>query len=214
MKAILFDFGGVFMKSPFSVLDQVAAEAGLDINELMPIVFGDYGEDGHHPWHQLERGEITLDQAREHILALGLERQLHTDIYELFAQFSDVDKNMNSTLISQLHQWKAQGIKLAIVTNNLKEFDHWRQLFPFAIDDVFDVISDSCYLGFRKPGAEIFQFTLDKLSIQAEDALFVDDFPANVSAAQQMGIRSFCLSSLDDETVNAFIQWANAQLLA
>ena len=46
-------------------------ELGVEPAEITGIVFGSYEHDGEHPWHQLERGEITLEEARNQILALG-----------------------------------------------------------------------------------------------------------------------------------------------
>jgi FMN phosphatase YigB (HAD superfamily) len=86
VKAVLFDFGGVFTDSPFHVVHAFGEELGVGPDVVTRIVFGSYEHDGDHPWHQLERGEIALETAREQILLLGKERDLHTDIYELFAQ--------------------------------------------------------------------------------------------------------------------------------
>ncbi|MEZ5139328.1 MAG: hypothetical protein R2711_11350 [Acidimicrobiales bacterium] len=31
--------------------------------ELLELVFGPYDQDGDHPWHRLERGELSFDDA-------------------------------------------------------------------------------------------------------------------------------------------------------
>ena len=84
IKAVLFDFGGVFTDSPFHAVHAFGEELGIDAGEVTGIVFGSYEQDGDHPWHQLERGEITLEHAREQILGLSQERELRVDIYDLF----------------------------------------------------------------------------------------------------------------------------------
>ena len=63
-EAVLFDFGGVFTDSPFEAVEQVGRELGAGSGELSEIVFGPYHEDTDHPWHRLERGEISLRDAR------------------------------------------------------------------------------------------------------------------------------------------------------
>ncbi|NRB41552.1 MAG: HAD family phosphatase [Pseudomonadales bacterium] len=207
MKAILFDFGGVFVSSPFAAVDDVANELKIPKELLHNIIFGQYHEDNAHPWHQLERGEISLEQCREAILSLGRLQNLDIDIYQVFARFADIERQNNDVLITQLLQWKQAGIKLAIVTNNIKEFDHWRDMFPFAVHEVFDVIADSCQLGLRKPNQAIFEYTLKRLGVDACDAIFVDDYRSNVEAAEKAGIAAFCLTAMDEVTVQSFIDW-------
>ena len=210
MKALLFDFAGVFMSSPFTAVDDVAATMQVDALLLRAIIFGDYRQDNDHPWHQLERGEISLDETREAILCLSREHQLEVDIFDVFAGFAELEKHSNDLLVGQLLQWKAMGYKLAMVTNNIKEFDRWRQMFPFDVDDVFDVIADSCHLGTRKPDPAIFEYTLSELGVEPEQALFVDDYPTNVSAAEKLGISSYCLTAMDVKSVEQFIDWVNS----
>ena len=60
IRAVLFDFGGVFTESPFAALDELSKELGVAPRELLDIVFGPYHEDTDHPWHRLERGEVSL----------------------------------------------------------------------------------------------------------------------------------------------------------
>ena len=59
IEAVLFDFGGVFIDSPFGATEDYAREHGIEPERLMVSVFGSYERDTEHPWHQLERGEIT-----------------------------------------------------------------------------------------------------------------------------------------------------------
>ncbi len=58
--AVLFDFGGVFTDSPFAALEELSDELGIGPRELLEIVFGPYDDDTDHPWHRLERGEVSL----------------------------------------------------------------------------------------------------------------------------------------------------------
>ena len=71
IRAVLFDFGGVFTESPFAALDELSEELGVAPRELLDIVFGPYHEDTDHPWHRLERGELSLEDAREQIIEIG-----------------------------------------------------------------------------------------------------------------------------------------------
>ena len=98
VEALLFDFGGVFTDSPFHAVQAYGNDLGIGASEITGIVFGSYEHDGDHPWHKLERGEILLEDARELILALGRERALEVDIYQLFAKMADNNAGVVSSL--------------------------------------------------------------------------------------------------------------------
>lgn len=57
---VFFDFGGVFTDSPFDAFGAYGSKIGASPEQVIEIVFGGYGVDGDHPWHQVERGEISL----------------------------------------------------------------------------------------------------------------------------------------------------------
>lgn len=208
IKAIVFDFGGVYMDSPFKAVNDIALENHIAPELLTRIIFGDYHLDSNHPWHCLERGEITLEKARELIIQEGKKHQLDTDIYQLFARFAEVERGLRQPLLEKTLEWKDRGYLLAMITNNIREFDGWRALFPFAVEQVFQTISDSCYLGIRKPDPAIYRHTLDALKTTPQQALFLDDYPSNVDAAQAIGIKGFIV----DENIQTAIDWVEAQL--
>lgn len=208
IKAILFDFGGVYFDSPFSIIEAVAEEQGMDYAVLKEIVFGSYHEDGDHPWHRLERGEITLEQTREEVLEIGKKRGLETDIYVMFARFVEVDRSLRTALADKTLEWKERGFKLAMITNNLKEFSSWRDKLPFDTDTVYDAIADSCELGYRKPDLRMYQYVLDELGLKGEETLFLDDYPENIEAAAELGINGFIV----EKDITSAIEWVDQQL--
>lgn len=208
IKALIFDYGGVYMDSPFSRVSDVAAEMGVTDHLLKQIIFGDFYVDGSHPWHRLERGEIGLEQARELILAEGRQHNLETDMFQIFARFAAIDKCMRPQLVEKTLHWKAQGYLLAIITNNIREFTGWRTSFPYDVDTVFDVISDSSHLGIRKPDPLIYHHTLRELGVSPGEALFLDDHLPNVEAARRLGIESY----LVDGPIDAAIDWIESRL--
>lgn len=202
-KAVIFDYGGVFIDSPFAALDEVAPIVNTDENTLREIVFGDYCRDGDHPWHRLERGEITLEETRNQVLEIGQKQGLQTDIYELLAKFVEVERMVKHALIDYLPVLKRRGLKLALLTNNIKEFTTWKDIFPFVITDVFDAVVDSSEIGMRKPNPDIFRYTLDALNVDTTEALFLDDFSGNTDAATDIGIKSFTVSA----DVSLAVEW-------
>lgn len=196
-RAVLFDFGGVFTDSPFHAVNAYGEELGIDARDVTGIVFGSYEHDGDHPWHQLERGEITLDSAREQILALGVERGLRVDIYELFARMAgnNAGADARQPLVERVRSLRNDGYTTGIITNNVKEFgDGWRGLVP--VDELFDFVVDSSSAGVRKPDPRIFQIALGHLDgISPQEVIFLDDYQANVDAALALGLHAIIVTN-------------------
>jgi len=194
IKAVIFDFGGVFTDSPFTTVDEYGVNLGAAPGVVAEIVFGSYENDGEHPWHKLERGEITLEDARQAVMALGQAQGFNVDIYEMFMKMaaSKAGADTRKVLVDRVLALKAAGYRLAIITNNVREFaDGWRSLLPFKVEEVFDVVVDSSTVGIRKPNPAIFLHTLKLLDdIDPAVTIFLDDFHANVTAASALGMKT------------------------
>ncbi len=52
-EAVLWDYGGVFTASPFSAVDLLADQMGVEPKVLLDAIFGPYDRDTDHPWHRL-----------------------------------------------------------------------------------------------------------------------------------------------------------------
>ena len=199
---VFFDFGGVFTYSPFAAVDAVGVERGARPGQFTEIMFGSYHEDGDHPWHQLERGEISLESARASIIELGNEAGFEVDLYEVFGSLPR-DGGLRQRLVDKVSAIRGAGFQLAIITNNVREFSEgWRSLMP--VDELFDQVIDSSVEGVRKPGSRIFELAMERMDCSPEQSLFLDDYPANVAAAESLGIRSILVDT-DDERVIAEI---------
>lgn len=184
--AVLFDFGGVFTPSPFEAARTFAETIGIDPAVMLDTVFGPYDFDSDHPWHRLERGEMPLGDAREEILELGASRGFEADLFRVLAALGR-SGGPRHAFLDRARRLRDRGIASAIVTNNVREFrDAWRAMIP--VDELFDVVVDSCELGVRKPDPRIFQTALEMLAVPASDALFLDDYEGNVVAARRLGI--------------------------
>ncbi len=200
IEAVLWDFGGVFTLSPFSMLAGYAKSVDMDPMLVGSTMFGDYYQDTDHPWHRLERGEISMEVAREKIIALGrklgLPRDL--DLYEAFGSFPS-DGGLRTQFVQRAQQLRTAGYQLAIVTNNIAEYrDGWRALLPYPVDEVFHTVIDSSVEGIRKPNPAIFHLALERLgSIAPERSIFLDDFDGNTQAAAALGLHTVLVGEDD-----------------
>ena len=74
-----------------------------------------------------------------------------------------------------------------MLTNNVREWEPlWRTMLP--VDEIFETVVDSGFVGCRKPEAQIYEITLERLGMPAEACLFVDDIDVNCDGARELGI--------------------------
>ncbi len=189
IRAVLFDFGGVFTPSPFDGARNYGAQIGASPERVLELVFGPYHEDTDHPWHRLERGEISLVDARNAILELGRAEGIDADPFKLFASMAGGSRGAYDAMVERARAIVGGGYRTALVTNNIAEFRAaWRKMVP--ADELFQVIVDSSEVGMRKPNPAIFHHTLESLGgVAPEECLFLDDAAGNIEAAERLGIR-------------------------
>jgi epoxide hydrolase-like predicted phosphatase len=187
IEAVLFDFGGVFTGSPFHAVRESDLLDGHDPEAVIDLVFGPYDRDTDHPWHRLERGELSFGDARELLMELAREGGLEIDPFDALRGMATGD-GAAEEYIERTRRLRADGYRTALVTNNVREFaDGWRSLIP--VDELFDVVVDSSMIGMRKPDPRIFHHALAALGgIAPEHAVFLDDFQGNVDAAIAVGM--------------------------
>jgi len=188
IQAVIFDFGGVFIESPYPLLEAMGIEMGLDPGQFTEIVFGSLAEDGDHPYHRLERGEIPVEQARDEILDLGRTRcNVEVDILQFFLR---IPGGVREQLVDRVKDLKREGYPTAMITNNIREYaDAWRALIP--VEELFDLVVDSSQVGMRKPNPAIFRLTLERLGgLAPERTVFLDDSEGNVNAAKALGMHA------------------------
>jgi putative hydrolase of the HAD superfamily len=191
IKAVISDFGGVLttplLRSFGAIQDEMGIEAGTLGRAMQRIA----ERDGEHPLYELERGRMTETDflaalQRELAADLGHEPELHrfADIY-----FEALD--VNEAMIGVMRDARSRGYRMALLTNNVREWEpHWRAMLP--VDEIFEVIVDSGFVGMRKPEPEIYELTVARLGdgIGPSDCLFVDDVEVNVDAARELGMRA------------------------
>lgn len=65
------------------------------------------------------------------------------------------------------------------------------------IKDLFEVTSFSWELGIKKPTKEIFDITLQKLGVNPEEAVFIDDGEKNILKAKEYGLNGIIFKSVE-----------------
>jgi putative hydrolase of the HAD superfamily len=193
IRAVIFDFGGVFVDSPFAAASTAASALGVEPAVMLDIVFGSYDLDTDHAWHRLERGEISLEDARDQIMtASTADGGPVLDPFELLMALGG--GGLRDDMVDFVRSARAAGLATGILTNNAKEFaDFWRPMLP--LDELFDDVVDSSFVGLRKPDPRIFELALERLGVAADEAVFIDEAPGNVAGAQRVGMAAVLIGS-------------------
>ena len=189
IEAIISDFGGVLTTPLVQSFMAFQDTTGISPESLGKAMAASASSDGENPLFKLERGEITeaafLEQiadALEPLLGHRPEMHRFKEIY-----FEALDPN--PPMIDLMRELKGSGYRMAMLTNNVREWEPlWRSMLP--VDEIFETVVDSAFVGCRKPESRIYAMTLERVGIAPEACLFVDDVQVNCEGAQRAGINA------------------------
>ena len=182
---LISDFGGVLTTPLQEGFLAYQEESGVSLEELGKAMGLAAEEHGDHPLFVLERGEITETEFRDRI-----ERHLEDgfDLARLRALYFE-RLAPNQEMIEFIRDLRGRGLRAALLTNNVREWEPlWRAKLP-ELDELFELVVDSAFVGLRKPDPEIYTLTLERLGgVRADECVFVDDLEPNCEAAQALGM--------------------------
>jgi epoxide hydrolase-like predicted phosphatase len=118
---------------------------------------------------------------------------LKTVAEETGRDFEEVKKmyeseHINLQMVTYIHKLR-QKYKTALLSNASESFID--ELIKKArLDKVFDELIISSRVGIIKPDPRIYKYTLDKLGVEANEAVFIDDSHARVMGAARLGIHT------------------------
>jgi putative hydrolase of the HAD superfamily len=186
IRAVVSDFGGVLTAPLMLGFARVQ-----DHTEVPPRAFGTAlaratEADGRNPLYELEVGAISEAEflariERELAAILGRPVSLHGFGAQYMAALDP-----NEALFAHYRVLHERGTRFAMLTNNVREWEPlWRAKLP--IDEIFETVVDSAFVGLRKPDPAIYALVLERLALPAAECVFVDDLEVNVEAARALG---------------------------
>ncbi len=190
IKAVVSDFGGVVTLPLNEAFKRAHEEIGIPIEALAKAMALVASRAPEPPLWTLERGQMTEPDFIA-LIAGGLSEVLDRPV-SLNGYGARLMRSLepNEPLLARYRELRADGVRLAILTNNVREWhDAWRAKIP-VVDELFELIVDSAFEGCRKPEPEIYALTLDRLGLPAEVCAFVDDVEVNVAAAREAGMHA------------------------
>jgi putative hydrolase of the HAD superfamily len=182
---LICDFGGVLTTPLQEGFLAYQEESGVSLEELGKAMGRAAEEHGDHPLFVLERGEITEAEFRARIephLEDGFDLARLRSLY-----FERLEPN--GPMIEFVRELRGRGVRAALLTNNVREWEPlWRSKLP-EVDELFELVVDSAFVGLRKPDPAIFELTLERLGgVAPERCVFVDDLDVNCEAARALGM--------------------------
>jgi putative hydrolase of the HAD superfamily len=194
--AIISDFGGVLTSSMQGSFEAFQEASGIPLAELGGAMTAVGARLGVNPLFELETGRLS---EADFLQALGaqLSGQLGREIdMGRFGEQYFAGLVPNERMIEYMRELRMRGYGMAICTNNVREWEQrWRAMLP--VDEIFDVVVDSAFVGARKPEPRIYELTLQRLGIDAGSVLFIDDIELNCAGARDLGMRTVWFQSTE-----------------
>ena len=196
VRAIISDFGGVLTTPLLDSFLAFERTAGVSPQALGQAMMAIAERDGANPLYELETGRMS---AAEFLRSLGgeLSAQLDREVdMSGFAEHYFSHLHPNERMIDYLRELRDRGYRMALCTNNVREWDPlWRAKLP--VDEIFGVVVDSGFVGTRKPEPRIYELTLERLGVPASGALLIDDIEVNCTAARELGLQAVWFRSTE-----------------
>jgi putative hydrolase of the HAD superfamily len=189
-RAVLWDFGGVILSSPFDAFRNYEVETGLpeDFIRLLNARNPDT-----NAWAKMERSEVSRENFVTLFEAEALEHGHKIDGWRVLRSISG---DIRPQMVEALRRCKA-AFKVACITNNMKHGDGPgmartpdKAKAVAEVLTLFEHVVESSKVGFRKPDPRIYRHACDLLGVAPEDCIYLDDLGINLKPARAMGMRT------------------------
>ena len=198
IRAVLWDFGGVFTSSPFEAFNRYEKEHGLPTDFIRTV--NSTNPDA-NAWAQLEANTVSREQFDElfHKESQALGHPVRgADMLNLLSG------QLRPRMVQVLRMCK-EHFKVGCITNNIKPSDPeqntpaTRQFTDTGpIMAMFDVIIESSIEGVRKPSPRIYQIACERIGVDAKHCVFLDDLGINLKPARAMGMTTIKVVDPDE----------------
>jgi putative hydrolase of the HAD superfamily len=185
IRAVVFDFGGVLITTISNQIAGIAGPRGIEPAVMHELLLGPRDSGPDHPWHRAERGEIPTVEIQGLLdpWAEGLGVTLRGDEIELL--LAPGGYTVVTEMLDRVRSLRADGYLTGLLTNTFAEF---RPTMERDIDfSMFDVIVESFAVGARKPEFAIYEATAERLGVDHEAIVYLDDFDQNLVPPAALG---------------------------
>lgn len=187
LRAIIFDIGRVLIRMDVPrAVNNLRANVALSPAEVWTALEKD------PRWVDWQEGRMS-----PHDWHLHVTKRLGSPLnFEQFTEAWNLALHPEPVHDSELFAKLGKRYRLGLLSNtdpiHVAHMESRYDFFPF-----FPVRTYSCVAGATKPSPLIFREALRASRVKAEEAVFIDDIPAYVEAAQRLGIAGIHFQSAD-----------------
>lgn len=172
---ILFDADGVVQRTPAGWLDRLVARLGetdREPEEMLDAIFA------------AEKPTVTgKADFRTAVAAVLTEWGRADRLDAVLGSWSEIE--VDESVLAIVDRLRASGFRCCLATNQQSvRASYMHSLY----DPHFDEEFYSCEIGVAKPDQAYFAAVLERLGTTTDQVVFIDDSPANIAAAGQIGI--------------------------
>lgn len=190
--AVLWDFGGVILSSPFDAFARYEAEIGLPQGFIRRLNAANPHDNA---WAKLERSDISVDEFCELFEAEARAAGGGLSGRKVISLLSG---EVRPEMVAALRNVAAR-YKTACLTNNVRTSTRTpeKQAEIDGIMRIFGVVVESSKVGVRKPEPAFYEQACAMLEIEPPQAIFLDDLGVNLKPARAMGMATIKVGSPD-----------------
>lgn len=180
---IVFDMGGVLVD--FDAKRSLATHFTPEYHNLInEKTFAS------ETWKLMDKGDFEVEEAIE-IMCREIPAELHDEVSRMILDHEGEMPPIEE-MYSIVKTLKENGYKIYLLSNCPSWFDEFKKSVPAF--EFFDGFIISARYNLIKPGKEIFNVLFKEFSLNAEECFFIDDSPANVATANEIGMTAHCFS--------------------
>ncbi|HQV58832.1 MAG TPA: HAD-IA family hydrolase [Ilumatobacteraceae bacterium] len=192
LRAVLWDFGGVILASPFEAFNHYERDHGLPVDFIRTVNATNPHDNA---WAHLERSQISAAQFADEFAAESEALGHRVDGNAVLGLLAG---EVRPEMVAALDVVKAAGYKTACLTNNIVSYDDAPPR-PDVADALarFDALIESAKVGVRKPEPRFYEIACEVLDVHPDECVFLDDLGINLKTARQMGMTTIKVVSSD-----------------
>jgi putative hydrolase of the HAD superfamily len=195
--AVLWDFGGVILTSPFEAFRRYEKEAGLPEDFIRGLNTRNPNDNA---WAKMERSEVSLEEFVELFEAEARAEGHRLDGWRVLQALSG---DIRPQMVEALRRCKA-AFRIACITNNMKSGEGPgmartpdKAKAVAEIMALFEHVVESSKVGWRKPDPRIYQHACDLLGVPPKRCVYLDDLGINLKPARALGMRTIKVGDPD-----------------